>query len=189
MSLANRALCVVAVVLMATLPAAVAGAARLPDPVHASHSELRRVGAGELRFMGRPIYQASLWTPAGRFDGYLAGEPVALSLWYQREFSRADLLRITATAWRLLGDVPSHRRDTWLAELDRLWSDVAPGDNLTTVVVSGQATRFYDAERFLGQVDDPDFGPAFLSIWLDHRSVVDELRVQLLGSGSTVAHR
>ncbi|HET9694255.1 MAG TPA: chalcone isomerase family protein [Steroidobacteraceae bacterium] len=189
MSRVNRARSLVVVALLAALPAAVAGAARLPDPVQALHSDLRRVGAGELRFLGRPIYQASLWTAQGRFEGYAAGEPVALSLWYQREFSRAELLRITATAWRLLGDVPPERRTAWLTELDGLWRDVAPGDNLTTLVVPGQPTRFYDAERFLGQVDDPDFGPAFLAIWLDSRSVVDELRVELLGSGSSLARR
>jgi hypothetical protein len=147
-----------------------------------------RGGAGELSWLGRPVYQASLWTPAGRFDGYSAGEPVALSLWYQRSFSRAQLVRITTTAWQLL-DVPVDQRDAWSRELHALWSDVAPGDNLTAVVVPGGATRFYDQQKLLGVVDDPTFGPAFLSIWLDPRSVVRDLRVRLLGDGSAVANR
>jgi hypothetical protein len=41
----------------------------------------------------------------------------------------------------------------------------------------------------MGQVDDPAFGPAFLSIWLDSRSVVGDLRVQLLGLESSAARR
>jgi hypothetical protein len=41
----------------------------------------------------------------------------------------------------------------------------------------------------MGQVDDPAFGPAFLSIWLDPSSVVGDLRVQLLGIEPTVARR
>ena len=69
------------------------------------------------------------------------------------------------------------------------WWDVAPGDNVTTVVVPGGATRFYDGRGFRGRIDDPDFGPAFLSIWLDSRSVVGDLRVRLLGTGSAVARR
>src|SRR5512139_4285409 len=76
-----------------------AHASRLPDPVVNQDFDLRRVGAGDLSWLGRPVYEASLWTPAGRFDGYTTGQPVALSLWYQRSFSREQLIRITTTAW------------------------------------------------------------------------------------------
>ena len=152
--------------------------------------ELQRVGAGELSWLGRPIYQASLWTPAGSFAGYEPGEPVALSLSYQREFSRDELLRITVD--RLApARTPRRReqRERWLATLRTFWADVGPGDNVTTVVVPGKATRFYDQRGFMGQIDDPAFGPAFLSIWLDSRSVVGDLRVQLLGLERTAARR
>jgi hypothetical protein len=165
-----------------------AHASRLPDPVVAGDYSLLRVGAGELSWLGRPVYQASLWTPAGRFEGYATGEPVALSLWYQRPFSRDQLIRITTTAWRLL-DVPEAQRQAWSQALRPLWTDVAPGDNLTAVVVPGGATRFYDQARLLGQVDDPGFGPAFLAIWLDPRSVVRDLRIRLLGNPSAFARR
>jgi hypothetical protein len=164
-------------------------ASRLPEPVLAGNYSLDRVGAGDLSWLGRPIYQASLWTFDGRFDGFESGRPVALSLWYQRDFSRAELLRITSTAWRLLGDQPAERRSGWLEALGGIWSDVGPGDNMTTVVVPGQPTRFYDQKGFRGQIDDPEFGPAFLSIWLDSRSVVGDLRVRLLGLDQGVARR
>lgn len=175
-----------------------AAAALLGQPAHASNLpvevlrgdyDLQRVGAGELRWLGRPIYQASLWTPAGHFTGYAPGEPVALSLSYQRKFSRDELLRITSTAWRLLGSTPPDQHERWLAALRTFWSDVGPGDNVTTVVVPGQATRFYDHRGYMGTIDDPEFGPAFLSIWLDSRSVVGDLRVQLLGLERTADRR
>jgi hypothetical protein len=85
--------------------------------------------------------------------------------------------------------VPADQRERWLASLRPLWSDVRPGDNVTTVVVPGQATRFYDERGLMGQIDDPEFGPAFLSIWLDSRSVVADLRVQLLGLDRSTARR
>lgn len=161
----------------------------LPESVQRGDYQLQRVGAGELSWLGRPVYQASLWTPGGRFDGYVPGEPVALSLWYQRDFSRDELIRITSTAWRLLGSVPAGQRERWITTLRSFWSDVGPGQNVTTVVIPGRATRFYDHRGFMGQVDDPAFGPAFLSIWLDPRSVVGDLRVQLLGVEPTIARR
>lgn len=164
-------------------------ASSLPRPVLDGDYNLQRVGAGQLSWLGQPIYDASLWTAQGRFSGFAPNQPVALSLWYQRHFSRDMLLRITDTAWKRLGAVPAERRELWLAQLRTFWSDVRPGNNVTTVVVPGQATRFYDERGFMGAIDDPEFGPAFLSIWLDSRSVVADLRVQLLGLDRSTARR
>jgi hypothetical protein len=162
------------------------GAAALPAPVVEQGYALRKVGGGELSWLGMSIYDASLWTSSGRYRGFGQGETVALSLWYQRSFSRDELLRITETAWRRLGNTDSAQRDRWLAELRREWSDVAPGQNVTTVVTPNGPTRFYDQRGRFGEVADPAFGPAFLSIWLDPRSVVSDLRIRLLGGHDPV---
>ena len=73
------------------------------------------------------------------------------------------------------------QRERWLAELRRAGPTWRAGQNVTTVVVPGGPTRFYDQRGRFAQVDDPAFGPAFLAIWLDPRSVVRDLRRQLLG--------
>jgi hypothetical protein len=159
-------------------------AARLPEPVARGPYALQQVGSGNLRWFGVQIYEASLWTPDGRYDSLAPGRPVALSLWYGREFSRDELLRITGTAWKLLGETSPSQQQSWLAALRGVWSDVAKGHNLTAVVVPGRETRFYDQQRLLGLVDDADFGPAFLAIWLHPRSVVGDLRVALLGGSA-----
>lgn len=173
----------VTLILMAQLALAgtAAHGARLPDPVAQGPYALQQVGSGNLRWLGMQIYEASLWTANGRYDGLAPGEPVALSLWYGRAFRRDELLRITGTAWKLLGETPPSQQQKWLAALRGVWFDVAKGHNLTAVVVPGRETRFYDQQRLLGRVDDPDFGPAFLAIWLHPRSVVGDLRVALLG--------
>ena len=180
-----RTITLVLAAAVALLPGPVQASA-LPAAVLEANYGLQRVGVGDLSWLGRPIYQASLWTPAGAFRGFEPGAPVALSLSYQREFSRDELLRITSTAWRLLGSVPPQQRERWLESLRAFWSDVAPGENVTTGVVPGAETRFYGHRGFMGQIDDPAFGPAFLSIWLDPRSVVSDLRIRLLG-GSAAA--
>jgi hypothetical protein len=169
------------VVAAALLGGPVAVASTLPAPVVEQGYALRKVGDGELKWLGLPIYDASLWTSTGRYAGFDGGDTVALSLWYQRAFTRDELLGITATAWRKLGQPDAAQRERWLAELRRAWSDVAPGQNVTTVVAPGGPTRFYDQRGRFAQVDDPAFGPAFLAIWLDPRSVVRDLRRQLLG--------
>jgi hypothetical protein len=177
----------------ALLAAAVPGlASTLPATVVEQGYALRKVGGGELSWLGMPIYDASLWTSSGYYRGFGPGETVALSLWYQRSFSRDQLLGITETAWRRLGNTDAAQRARWLAELRRAWDDVAPGENVTTVVVPGGPTRFYDQRGRFAEVADPAFGPAFLSIWLDPRSVVSDLRIRLLGgrdaAGATAAN-
>lgn len=162
-------------------------ASTLPAPVVEQGYALRKVGGGELKWLGLRIYDASLWTSTGRYAGPGTGDTVALSLWYQRAFKRDELLGITETAWRKLGQPDATQRERWLAELRRAWSDVAPGQNVTTVVVPGGPTRFYDQRGRFAKVDDPAFGPAFLAIWLDPRSVVSDLRRQLLGGRDAAA--
>src|SRR5512135_3394427 len=169
------------------LVAAMASASSLPDSVTDQVYPLRKVGAGELRWLGFPIYDASLWTSTGRYSGFGPGDTVALSLWYQRSFSRDELLRITETAWKKLGQPDAAQRALWLSELRRQWTDVAPGRNVTTVVTPNGPTRFYDQRGRFAQVDDPAFGPAFLAIWLHPRSVVSDLRLELLGGRDAAA--
>jgi hypothetical protein len=161
-------------------------AASLPAPVTGQGYVLRKVGSGELSWLGMAIYDASLWTSSGRYQGFGPGETVALSLRYQRAFSRDELIRITDTAWRRLGTADRERREGWLAELRRSWTDVARGQDVTTVVIPNGPTRFYDQRGRFAEVTDPAFGPAFLSIWLDPRSVVSDLRVRLLGGQDRV---
>jgi hypothetical protein len=169
------------------LAAAMASASTLPDSVIDQGYPLRKVGAGELRWLGFPIYDASLWTSTGRYIGFGPGETVALSLWYQRSFTRDELLRVTETAWKKLGQPDAAKRERWLAELRGQWTDVAPGHNVTTVVTPNGPTRFYGQGGRFAQVDDPAFGPAFLAIWLHPRSVVSDLRLQLLGGRDAAA--
>jgi hypothetical protein len=143
-------------------------------------TQLKMVGGGQLSWFGFDIYDASLWTGSGRYEGFGPGQTVALSLWYQRSFTLDELLGITEKAWTRLGRDTSWRQSR-LASLRTLWSDVSAGQNMTTVVEAGGATRFYDEQRLVGRIEDPEFGPAFLAIWLDPRSIVRDLRVQLLG--------
>ncbi len=134
-----------------------AARAGLPSPVVVADYGLREVGRGQLTWLGFRVYEASLWSGSGRWTGGGA-EPVALSLWYQRRFSRDQLVDITTGEWERLGLAPPEARGRWTAELNRIWRDVRPGDNLTAVVVPGPAgeTRFYDARGPIGRVGDPE---------------------------------
>jgi len=174
--------------LVAAVLACTDASAELPAGVRADGFRLEQVGEGRLTWLGFGIYEASLWTPDGRFAGFQDGEPVALALWYERKFTREQLIDITSGEWERLELAPAAVRATWSRELQRLWQDVGKGDNLTAVVVPGRETVFYNDEGLLGHLRDPDFGPAFLRIWLDTRTAIQDLRVQLLGDQGEVGN-
>jgi hypothetical protein len=177
----SRAYAAAWVGLVAAGLAAMSAHADLPASVRAAGHDLSQVGQGRLTWLGFGIYEASLWTADGRFDGFEEGKPVALALWYERRFSREQLIEITTGEWQRLDLAPAPARAAWARELERIWTDVASGDNVTAVVVPGKETVFFDSRGVLGHVRDPAFGPAFLRIWLDSRTAIQDLRAQLLG--------
>lgn len=160
-----------------------AAQAALPPPLLAEGFEARRVGVGMLEWFGLDIYEASLWTPDGTFADSFAAEPVVFTLAYRRAFSRDRLIDITRTAWRELALASDEQQTRWSRELGAIWVDVRKGSHLTTLVLPSGETRFYDADRLLGRIEDPAFGPAFLRIWLDARvadTALGRLRAELL---------
>jgi hypothetical protein len=161
----------------------------LPAPLKQEGFAARQVGGGLLTWYGFEIYAASLWTADGEFAGLGADlrQPVAFSLWYRRSFSRERLIEITVKGWSEFNLATPQQQALWTAQLAKIWVDTTPGANLTTVVMPGGETRFYNAERRLGSIADPAFGPAFLGIWLDERTRgtrLEHLRTALLGQSS-----
>jgi len=179
--------------LLLTAGGAAYGQFTLPAPLRAEGFDARQVGGGLLTWFGFEIYDASLWTPTGEFQGLVPGErvgaaepqpPVAFSLWYHRGFSRERLIDITQNGWNEFKLATPQQQAAWSAQLGRIWVDTQAGSNMTTLVLPSGETRFYNAERYLGSIHDVAFGAAFLSIWLDPRTRgtrLENLRTALLG--------
>jgi hypothetical protein len=158
-----------------------AAASTNPAPLDA----LIEVGSGEMRWFGMQIYQARLLSGEGRYDGMGASGPLALAIQYKRNISRDRLVDTTGREWeRLAKELGLPDRtvvDAWLKELAAIWPDVAPGDRITALVEPGGATHFYGNQGLLGTIPDPEFGPAFLGIWLHPETTAAGLRAGLLG--------
>ncbi len=182
---------IAAIVSMA--PAMAASAPRSGDPVEISKpglhppltDELMLRGQGSLSWLGMRIYDAALWSEAGALDAGDFDGRVALRIDYHRSVTTERLVATTRREWRRLSDLPgvpdSARAEAWLTAVSSIWPDVGPGDFILTVVEPGGASSFYGPRGLLGVVDDPAFGPAFLSIWLHPDTSRPELRTALLG--------
>lgn len=148
--------------------------------------ELVEVGSGEMRWFGMEIYDARLLNGSGRFVEVGVDGPMALEITYRRSIPRDRLVKTTEREWnrleRELGlPEPATVRD-WLQQLTGIWPDVAPGDQIVAISEPGGATRFYGSAGFLGAIDDPAFGAAFLGIWLHPNTRAADLRDALIGA-------
>jgi hypothetical protein len=159
-------------------------------PAHAGQDggpldDLVEVGSGELRWFGMEVYSARLLNGGDRFEGLQGPGPLALEITYRRTISRDRLVQSTEREWRRLDRrlaLPEQARvQGWLDEVAAIWPDVGPGDRITARVEPGGATRFYGNDGPLGRVADPEFGPAFLGIWLHPDTRAAELRSALVG--------
>ncbi|MCD8537478.1 MAG: hypothetical protein LRY56_08345 [Burkholderiaceae bacterium] len=97
------------------------------------------VGAGQFRWWGFLVYDASLWAPLGQ---YQPGGPFALSLRYAREISKADIVEASIDQMRDLG-LPVERHPEWTQKLNQVMESVKPGDTLTGVYTPGQGAVFF----------------------------------------------
>jgi hypothetical protein len=153
--------------------------------VSALPANLVEVGSGEMRWLGMEVYDARLLSGGERFSGDFSSGPVALEITYRRNIPSDRLVRTTEREWQRLRrelqlpEAPRVRQ--WLGEIATIWPDVTPGDRLIALVEPAGETRFYGNDGLLGVVNDPDFGPAFLGIWLHPATRAAELRAELLG--------
>jgi hypothetical protein len=142
-------------------------------------------GRGSLSWFGIKIYDATLWSERGNVGTYALSQRVALRIDYHRSIPVGRLVETTRKEWRRLAgspEVPAQSQtEAWLAQVESIWRDVQQGDFILSVVEPGGATSFHGPEGLLGVLDDPRFGPAFLSIWLHPDTSRPDLRAALMG--------
>lgn len=139
---------------------------------------LEVVGKGEYRWFGLEVYHASFATETGRFSDWTDTERARFEIYYHRDVSASKLIEIAREEWERLGiDAPPR----WFGWLHQSLPDVQAGDTLSCLVLPDERTVFYHNGEKTGEVLEPEFGPAFLSIWLHPEARAADLRRALLG--------
>lgn len=111
--------------------------------------------------------------------------PQALKISYLRDISKEDLIKATQEQWQHI-KLTNPNQTKWLEKLNDIWPQIQEGNGLTIIVDSNQSSKFYfndevQTHQFIGELADPDFGPAFLAIWLSNNTSEPKLRAKLLG--------
>lgn len=158
-------------VLLCCAPLATAG------ETHVLH-DMRKVGAGTLRWFGLRVYDVELRASTHPVD---FASRFALTLRYARVLEGRAIAERSLEEIEALGFGSPEERAAWGAAMGALFPDVAAGDSLTGVHLPGRGARFFHNGTLLGEIDDPRFSRAFFSIWLDSRTRAPSLRAALLG--------
>ncbi|HET7773501.1 MAG TPA: chalcone isomerase family protein [Burkholderiaceae bacterium] len=150
--------------------------------VSSSIPEARKAGSGMLRYFGLHIYDAELWTLPGFNAAQFTEQPLALRLTYARRLVGKLIAERSEKEMAELGLGTAEDRARWLAQMTKLFPDVSKGDSLSVLVLPGQGARFFRNDQPLGDVQDPAFARAFISIWLHPKTSQPGLRAQLIGA-------
>lgn len=151
----------------------------LPPEVTALLPDLKVRGGGLLRIWGFQVYHAWLWTLGG--GAYDPARPFALDIEYLRNFTAQALAERSIEEMRGQGRGSEAVYPRWLAEMQRVFVDVKPGDRLTGVSTPERHARFYYNGQPRGEIADPAFTEAFFAIWLSERSSQARFRDLLIG--------
>lgn len=139
--------------------------------------DLQKVGEARLKVWFWEVYESSLYTASGDYNAQ--NYPIALQIDYLRDISAEDLVEATAEQWQKQG-LDDKRTSPWIERIKALWPDIRKGDQLIFRVDNNQKGRFYYNQEPLGEVEDTDFAPAFLGIWLSPDTEYPKLREKLI---------
>lgn len=175
----NAAGALLAVLLLAPLAPLSAGAS--PAGIAQLIGEPRLSGSGLLTWWGFRVYEARLWVAASGLDPQrFQASPFALEMLYARAFDGRSIADSSAEEIEKLGMGSTAQRERWLEAMVRVFPNVARGDRLVGIHRPGRGVSFLHNDRVIGVIDDPDFGAAFFSIWLDPRTSAPGLRKAIL---------
>ncbi len=139
---------------------------------------LQLVGQAELKVLWFSIYKARLESPEGRYEPGI--NPLMLTLEYQRDISKQQLLEETESQWQQAGINKKDQKE-WLRLLNDIWPDISKHDSLSFYQDKEGFGHFYFNKAYIGSINDGGFSQAFLNIWLSENSDFPQLTKQLTG--------
>jgi hypothetical protein len=145
-------------------------------PAHATPlTDLKEVGKTEMNWLFWKLYDIRLLSADGQY--HPQKYPVALAIRYARDFSAEQLLSSTIDEW---SRQQINWKTSWQDALRKMWPDVAEGDEIILRVDQNRHSQFYFNDQNIGTIEDEQFAPAFLSIWLSDNTLKPELRNRLI---------
>ena len=161
------------------LCATIATAANLPEDLTRDVKGLSVRGEAVLRFLGLKVYDVRLWT---QMKPFTHGEPFAIELVYDMAIKGKDIADRSVKEMRTQGFSDEAKLRRWGDEMTKSFPDIKHGDSLIGVSIPAKEARFYNREKLIATIADPEFAKAFFDIWLSEKCSYPKIRLKLLGT-------
>ena len=155
-----------------------ASANSLPELVTKDVMGLTVRGSAVMRFFGLKVYDVRLWT---QMKPFTYADPFVVELVYDISLKGKDIADRSVKEMRAQGIGDEMKLKRWGEEMARIFPDIKQGDTLIGVSLPGKEARFYNRDKLIATVPDPEFAKAFFDIWLSEKTSEPKLRVKLLG--------
>jgi hypothetical protein len=168
-------------VLISTISAAgvASGAHRpLPPQVLSSAPGMHPFGKGRHTWWGVRMYDATLWIVGPQWS---AAVPHALDIEPGRAVPSDTLVKNAIAEMRDLKVGDERQLGIWQVEMRKLIPNVRQGDQVVIFCPDTKRTIAYLNDSSTGEVDDPSFCPAVMSVWLHPQTKHQAIRKSLLG--------
>ena len=123
------------------------------------------------------MYDATLWIAGPRWS---ATEPHALDLEPSRAVSAEALIKAAIDEMRHVKVGDERQLRTWQREMAKIIPSVRAGDQVVIFCSNANRTLVYLNDSGNGEVDDPSFCPAVMSVWLHPQTKHQAVRKSLL---------
>jgi hypothetical protein len=136
------------------------------------------VGTASVSFLFWSVFDAVLWNANGRFSWE---QPFALTLFYRRDFSAAELVESTIDEMSRLSDWPQERLRAFGEKLKPCMPNVEEGDRVTAVSPATDRIALYHNGMRTCALEEPGLRLAFFNIWLSEDSQFPDASRRLIG--------
>lgn len=142
------------------------------------YPDLMLVGQSRLSVLFWDIYDIGLYAPGGIYESV---KPFALSLSYLRDVSGPDITKWSLEEMQKQGADNESNLAAWKTELNRIFRDVAKGDELIGISHSYDEAQFFLNGVSIGTMTDQVLIRRFFEIWLSEKTSRPEIRESLMG--------
>jgi hypothetical protein len=149
----------------------------LPPQVLSSAPGLHAFGKGRHSWWGIRMYDATLWIVGPQWS---AAAPHAIDLEPGRDVPADTLVNNAIAELRDLKVGDASKLGIWQAELKKVLPSVRQGDQVVIFCADKNRTLAYLNNSSTGEVDDPTFCPAVMSVWLHPQTKHQAMRKSLL---------
>lgn len=155
-----------------------AQAAERPPELNGVFTAEAPYGTAELDWMWMDVYISRLWMDA---EEWSYTTPFALSITYEMNFSRKQLVEKSVDEVARIHGLPQDRLARLDKELNRVFPAVRNGDRITALFIPDTEVVFFHNGTETGGITDKDLLIPFMDIWFSPQTERPELRKAMLG--------